>query len=160
MPDLNVKERITLVKMITVASTGFADRIALEALKKEIDFSEKQAKDLKMVDVNIGGGKIETTWDPDKADKLGAQTISLTKARDKALRRMLINLCNRAQNIFDGFTEHFFDLLSWDKEELKQLSSIVDKLDSKESITEVNFNMCKKIKEKAGTLPKEEEQDK
>jgi predicted transcriptional regulator len=156
MPELNVKERVSLVKMISIASTGFADRITLEALKKELDFSEKEAKELGIRDVELGQGRIETTWDPIKAEKKGKQTISLTKDRDKAIRRMLINLSKRVGGIFDGFSEKLFDLLSWKEDDLKALSSIVDAMDKEEVITEGNFELCKKIKEKAGTMPEKE----
>ena len=144
--ELSVKERISLVRFIEISSTGFADRITLNSVKNELDFSEKEVRDLKMRDVNAGNGQLTTTWDPKKANNY-SKKIYLSKDRDKALRKIIVSLNKQSRNLVDGFSENIFNVLQWGKDELKTLSEIVDEMDKNEQITQQNFAVCKAIKD-------------
>jgi hypothetical protein len=144
--ELNVKERIFLIRAIGVSSTGFADRVILRAVRDEIDFNEKEIKELKMKDVQFGE-QVQTRWDQRKANKLKPKLLELSEDRDRILRRVIIDLFKQSGMIMDGFDRHLFFNLSWDKQQFEILSSVVDQMDKNEKITEANFPICKEIKD-------------
>lgn len=142
---LNIRERVSLIKIINASATSFSDRIRLNSLKKEMDFTEKEVEDLQMRDIN-DGEKMTTTWDPQKAEDMGQKKINLSPERERVLRKAVMDVCKRTGMLVDGLTENVYDELQFNQVDLKYLSLVVDNMDNHEQITELNFPVCQKIK--------------
>lgn len=144
---LDTKERIGLLSAMP-EKTGFADRIVVRAIREEVSIDEQEKDEIGLEDRGLG----QLVWSNDK--KID---FKLSKDRDRLIRKGFVELVENNKFIPETLTENLFDNLSWTQEELRSLSKVVDEMDKNEQITEFNFDIVKKIKDKA---PEEKEEAK
>lgn len=147
MAKVNTAERIALMRLMP-EKTGFADRIVVRAMIEELSIDEEEKNEIGLYDMKNGS----IGWMKDKQID-----FSISKDRDRLIRKGIIEFVQSAGIILDGFSQNIFDNLKWTNKELKELDKVVDKMDKKEQITDRVFDVCKQIKDKA---PQEKASDK